>query len=132
MEKAGLVSAHSRYDPTETERRLRAALSQAGLSLFAEIDHSQNAADAYLSLRPTRLLLFGHARGGTPLMALSQCVGIDLPLKALIWVDEEGQTWVTCNDPQWLADRHSLGPAAETPVKALSAGTARLLAAATA
>lgn len=131
-EAAGLVSLRSRHDAAETERRFCAAVTQAGLSLFGQVDHGQNALDAGLELRPTRLFLFGHARGGTPLMALNQIVGIDLPLKALIWVDEDGETWVTGNDPQWLADRHDLGPEARDAVTALAAGMAKLLAAATA
>jgi uncharacterized protein (DUF302 family) len=64
-----------------------------------------------LSLRPTELLIFGNARGGTPLMQSIQTIGIDLPLKALVWDDDSGSTWVSYNDPTWLAGPHGLAPA---------------------
>jgi len=131
-DKTGLHSARSQYDATETARRLRAAVKGAGLTIFAEVDHAKNARDAGMSLRPTLLLIFGDARGGTPLMQLRQTVGIDLPLKALVWDDEHGATWLTYNDPQWIADRHGLDARAHQPVAAISAGMAKLVAMATA
>ena len=126
-DQSGLVSQRSQYDVGETERRLRAAVDQAGLTLFAGIDHGANAQDAGLTLRPTRLLIFGNGRGGTPLMQLRQTAGLDLPLKALVWQDETGAVWVSYNDLRWLADRHGLGAAAEAPIAALSAGLAKLV-----
>lgn len=130
-DKAGLLSARSQHNAIETARRLRAAAEGAGLTIFADIDHGQNATDVGMQLRPTRLLIFGNARGGTPLMQLRQSAGIDLPLKALVWDDEHGGTWLTYNDPQWIADRHDLGDRAHEPVAALSAGMAKLVAMAT-
>jgi uncharacterized protein (DUF302 family) len=131
-DKAGLHSARSQYDANETARRLRAAAEGAGLTIFVEVDHAQNAREVGMSLRPTLLLIFGNARGGTPLMQLRQTTGIDLPLKALVWDDEHGATWLTYNDAQWIADRHGLGAGAEQSVAAISGGMAKLVAMATA
>lgn len=131
MDDAGLVRTASRHDAAETVRRLRAAIAQAGMTLFADIDHAQNAIDAGLELRPTRLLVFGAAKGGTPLMQLDQAVGIDLPLKALVWEDETGAAWLAYNDPQWIVRRHGLDDRAEAVAAAMAAGLARLAAAAT-
>jgi uncharacterized protein (DUF302 family) len=75
--------------------RLEAAVKAKGLTSFARIDHAAGAAEAGLSLRPTELLIFGNAKGGTPLMQLDQTVGIDLPLKALVWQDASGNTWLS-------------------------------------
>jgi uncharacterized protein (DUF302 family) len=74
-----------------------------------------------LQLRPTELLIFGNAKGGTPLMQLAQTVGIDLPLKMLVWQDASGVTWVSYNDPSWLAKRHGLSHEADATVSALAA-----------
>jgi uncharacterized protein (DUF302 family) len=76
--------------------------------IFARIDHAAGATAAGLSLRPTELIIFGNARGGTPLMQAGQTVGIDLPLKALVWEDAEGKTWLSYNEPSWIAQRHSI------------------------
>jgi uncharacterized protein (DUF302 family) len=89
-------------------RRLEATVTAKGMMVFARIDHAAGAADAGLPLRPTDLLIFGNARGGTPLMQAEQTIGIDLPLKVLVWQDASGATWLTWNDPRWLAGRHGL------------------------
>jgi uncharacterized protein (DUF302 family) len=72
-------------------------------------------------LRPTELLIFGNAKGGTPLMQSNQEIGLDLPLKALVWQDATSDTWISYNDPAWLAKRHGLGHEVEAPVKAMTA-----------
>jgi uncharacterized protein (DUF302 family) len=95
------------------------------------VDHANGAADVSLSLRPTQLLLFGQARGGTPLMQECQTAGVDLPLKALAWMDDNGQTWLSCNDPEWIARRHGLGEASAGAVQAMQGGLAKLASAAT-
>jgi uncharacterized protein (DUF302 family) len=74
-----------------------------------------------LSLGPTDLLIFGNAKGGTPLMQSDQTIGIDLPLKALVWQDASGRTWLSYNDPGWLAKRHGLGAEVDPAVKAMAA-----------
>jgi uncharacterized protein (DUF302 family) len=124
----GLVRRESAHDVDETVRRFRAAAQHAGLAIFADVDHGRGAAAAGLELRPTRLIVFGAARGGTPLMQIAQTVGIDLPLKVLVWQNAAGQTWIAYNDPQWIADRHGLGPAAAGAVAAMAQGLAALAA----
>jgi uncharacterized protein (DUF302 family) len=79
-----------------------------------------------MELRPTEVVLFGHARGGTPLMQDRQAAGIDLPWKALAWEDEHGAVWLTTNDPQWLGRRHGLGEPSREAVAALAAGLERV------
>ena len=108
MASEGLTTRQSRHGPAETMRRLEATVTAKGMMVFARIDHAAGAADAGLPLRPTDLLIFGNARGGTPLMQAEQTIGIDLPLKVLVWQDASGATWLTWNDPRWLAGRHGL------------------------
>jgi uncharacterized protein (DUF302 family) len=127
----GLVSRKSAYGAAETARRFRAAAEQAGLTVFAEIDHGRNAAEVGLPLGPCVMMLFGNPRAGTLLMQLNLQAGVDLPFKALAWTDESGDTWLGWNDPQWVAERHGLGPQAQAVVAAIAAGMDRLSAAAT-
>jgi uncharacterized protein (DUF302 family) len=108
MADEGLISLRSNFGPKETSDRLKAELHTRGLTLFAVIDHAAGAADAGLTLRPTEVLLFGNAKGGTPLMQGAQTIGIDLPLKALVWQDAAGDTWLSYNDLAWLAQRHGI------------------------
>lgn len=104
----GLTTLRSSHGPKDTMDRLEAAVTARGMSVFARIDHAAGAADAGLSLRPTEVLIFGNAKAGTPLMLAAQSIGIDLPLKALVWQDASGDTWISYNDPSWLASRHAL------------------------
>ncbi len=129
MSADGLLRYASAHSPADTVGRLHAAIEARGMTLFAHIDHAAGAAQAGLSLRPTDLLIFGNARGGTPLMQAEQTIGIDLPLKALVWQDEGGATWLAMNDPAWLAARHAAPPATAPVIHAL---TEQLLALATA
>jgi uncharacterized protein (DUF302 family) len=114
-----------------TADRLEAEVKAKGLTLFARIDHAAGASAAGLQLRPTEVLIFGNAKGGTPLMQAAQTMGIDLPLKALVWQDEAGDTFLSYNDPGWLAKRHNLGGAGETAVGNLSVALRALAQAAT-
>ena len=107
----GLISLRSNAGPKQTADRLKAELQASGLTLFAQIDHAAGAAGAGLALRPTEVFLFGNAKGGTPLMQAAQTIGIDLPLKALVWEDEAGDCWFSYNDPAWLAARHGVAEA---------------------
>ena len=109
MAVQGLTTIKSNHAPSETMGRFEAAVKAKGLTVFARIDHAGGASEAGLSLRPTEVLIFGNARGGTPLMQAVQTMGIDLPLKALVWQDASGETWLSWNDPAWLAARHGLG-----------------------
>jgi uncharacterized protein (DUF302 family) len=104
----GLTTLRSNHGPRDTMDRLEAAVTTRGMTVFARIDHAAGARDAGLSLRPTELLIFGNAKAGTPLMRAAQSIGIDLPLKALVWQDTSGDTWISYNDPSWLANRHTL------------------------
>jgi uncharacterized protein (DUF302 family) len=91
--------------------RLDREIRARGMKVFARIDHATGAAEAGLELRPTELIIFGDARGGTPLMQSVQTVGIDLPLKALVWEDASGTTWLSYNEPSWVAQRHGVANA---------------------
>jgi uncharacterized protein (DUF302 family) len=91
--------------------RLEAEIRKQGMTVFARIDHTGGAAKVGLELRPTELIIFGNARGGTPLMQSMQTVGIDLPLKALVWEDASGTTWLSYNEPSWIAQRHGVANA---------------------
>jgi uncharacterized protein (DUF302 family) len=104
----GLTTIQSRFDPKETMDRLVAEINTTGMNVFARIDHAAGATEVGLTLRPTELIIFGNARGGTPLMQSVQTVGIDLPLKALVWQDAEGKTWISYNEPSWIAQRHGV------------------------
>ena len=121
MTENGLITIRSRHAPGETMSRFEAEVKAKGLTIFARIDHAAGAAAVGLPLRPTELLLFGNAKGGTPLMQAVQTIGIDLPLKVLVWQDASGDTWLSYNDPSWLAKRHELGHEAEAPVRAVAA-----------
>jgi uncharacterized protein (DUF302 family) len=90
------------------------------LTVFARIDHAAGAAEVGLPLRSTELLIFGNAKGGTPLMQANQQTGIDLPLKALVYEDEAGKAWLAYNDPHWIAQRHRLGASQSTAVAAMA------------
>jgi uncharacterized protein (DUF302 family) len=102
----GLITLPGSHGPKETMNRFEAEVKARGMTVFARIDHAAGAAAVGLPLRPTELLIFGNAKGGTPLMQSVQTIGIDLPLKALVWQDESGKTWLSYNDPAWLAKRH--------------------------
>jgi uncharacterized protein (DUF302 family) len=108
MSANGLITTASTFGVDETVDRFEAGATAKGLTIFAKIDHAAGAKDAGLDLRPTTLLIFGHAKGGTPLMQLGQTIGIDLPLKVLVWEDDAGKTWLSYNDPAWIAARHGL------------------------
>jgi uncharacterized protein (DUF302 family) len=105
----GLITIESDFGPKETMDRLEADIKSDGMRVFARIDHAALAAEAGQTLHPTELLIFGNPRAGTPLMLAKQTMGIDLPLKVLVWQDATGKTWLTHNEPSWLARRHGLG-----------------------
>src|ERR1700742_2745383 len=112
MAAQGLTTIKSSHAPHETMTRLEAAVKAKGMTVFARIDHAAGASAAGLSLRPAEVLIFGNAKGGTPLMQSVQTIAIDLPLRALVWQDAAGDTWLSYNDPAWLAARHGVSGAA--------------------
>lgn len=131
MAPAGLTQHQSAFSAKETADRLAAAIAAKGLTLFARIDHAAGAAAVDMPLRPTEVLIFGNAKGGTPLMQAQQTIGIDLPLKALIWEDAAGKAWLGYNEPAWLAARHGLGAEVAQTLAALATALAGLAKAAT-
>ncbi|MDP2007377.1 MAG: DUF302 domain-containing protein [Rubrivivax sp.] len=126
----GLIAVKSPHTVAATADKLAAVAAERGLKLFARVDHAAGAASINQKLRPTEVLIFGNPQGGTPFMACQQSVGIDLPLKALVWQDEGGQVWLGYNDPAWLATRHGAGACPVVPN--LAKALAGLAAAATA
>ena len=128
----GLTTVESAYGPKDTMDRVEATVKAKGLTVFARIDHAGGAAEVGLQLRPTALLIFGNAKGGTPLMQAAQTIGIDLPLKALVWQDAAGKTWLSYNDPNWIAKRHGAdGREVDATVGALTGVLSSLAKAAT-
>jgi len=132
MSENGLITVRSNFSVAQTVTRLITAVTAKGMTIFAVVDHGDGAAIAGMSLRPTQLVLFGNPKGGTPLMLENQTSGIDLPLKALAWEDATGKTWLTYNDPAWIAQRHGLGAASAAAVSAMSAGLSAVVSEATA
>ena len=111
----GLVAVKSPHSAKATMDKLEATAKDKGLNIFARIDHAAGAASIGQTLRPTEVLIFGNPKGGTPFMTCAQSVGIDLPLKALVWEDASSQVWVGYNDPAWLAQRHGAETRAVVP-----------------
>lgn len=111
----GLIAVKSSHSAKNTMDRFAELVKTRGLNVFARIDHAAGAAKIGKSLRPTEVLIFGNPQGGTPFMECAQTVGIDLPLKALVWEDASSQVWLAYNDPAFLAKRHGV---AECPVVA--------------
>ena len=104
----GLISVKSAHDVKTTADRLESILKQKGMNVFIRINHAQGAQKIGQDLRPTELVIFGNPKVGTPLMRCAQSVAIDLPQKALIWQDVEGQVWLSYNDPKYLVQRHQI------------------------
>ena len=109
----GLVVVKSPYSVMETMNRFENIVKERGLTVFSRIDHAAGAAKIGKSLRATEVIIFGNPQGGTPFMECAQTVGIDLPLKVLVWEDAKAQVWLGYNDPAFLARRHGV---AQCPV----------------
>jgi len=119
----GLVAVKSPHSQAETVSRLEAQVRQRNLNVAARVDHAAAAQRIGQTLRPNEVVIFGNPQAGTPLMQCAPTVGIDLPMKALVWTDAAGQVWLGYNDPAWLVHRHGAPecPAAENVRKALAA-----------
>jgi uncharacterized protein (DUF302 family) len=104
----GLIDIPSNHSVNETVTKLEGILQAKGITLFALVDHSGEAAKAGMKMRPTKLLIFGNPRAGTPVMLAAPSSAIDLPLKILVWEDNRGKVWVTYNSPTYLQTRHNL------------------------
>ena len=106
----GIVSIPSNHSVDQTVEKLEEILQAKGVKLFALIDHSGEAEKAGMEMRPTKLLIFGNPKAGTPLMIASPSIAIDLPLKILVWEDGNGKVWISYNSPAYLQARHNLPP----------------------
>lgn len=104
----GIVDKPSRHPVDETVARLESILTSRGLTVFAIVDHSGEAARVGMSMPPTKLVIFGNPKAGTPLMVAAPSVAIDLPLKILVWQDRDGKAWVSYNSSRYLLQRHHL------------------------
>ena len=114
----GISHVRSPHPADGTVERLTEAIHAAGAKLFAVVDHSGEAERAGLSLRPTKLMIFGSPVGGTPAMVAAPLAAIDLPLKVLVWEDDAGVVWMSHLDASWLAARHGLTPELAAPLAA--------------
>ncbi len=104
----GMVHLSSLYSVPDTLKRLESLLQAKNLTVFARVDHSGEAEKVGLTMRPTQLIIFGSPKGGTPMMAASPTLAIDLPLKALAWEDADGKVWLSYNSPDYLKHRHQI------------------------
>jgi uncharacterized protein (DUF302 family) len=130
MDVKGLTTLPSAHDAKSTIDRLEAEVKAKGMTVFARIDHAAGAKEVGMALRPTELLIFGNAKGGTPLMQVDQTMGIDLPLKALAFEDADGKVWLSYNEPAWLAARHGAPAEGNEATQRLGAALASLVKAA--
>ncbi len=104
----GMIDNPSNHSVEQTVEKLKNILQSKGVTLFALVDHSGEAAKIGIKMRPTKLLIFGSPKAGTPLMLAAPSIAIDLPLKILIWEDDQGKVWVSYNSPEYLKERHGL------------------------
>jgi uncharacterized protein (DUF302 family) len=104
----GIIHKSSNHSVDETLRKLRDFLEAKGIAIFALVDHSGEAKKVGMQMPNTKLLIFGNPKGGTPLMLAAPSIAIDLPLKILVWEDDQGKAWVSYNSPEYLAERHGL------------------------
>jgi uncharacterized protein (DUF302 family) len=104
----GIIEIPGSCPVDNTVEKLKAILKAKGVTLFALIDHSGEAEKVGIAMRPTKLLIFGSPKAGTPLMLASPSIAIDLPLKILIREDNQGKTWISYNSPDYLRDRHNV------------------------
>jgi uncharacterized protein (DUF302 family) len=106
----GIINKSTDLSVQQALVKLQAILQAKGVTIFALIDHSGEAAKVGMEMRPTKLVIFGNPKGGTPLMLAAPSIAIDLPIKILIWEDGEGKVWLSYNSPEYLAERHNLPP----------------------
>lgn len=106
----GIINIPSNHSVDETVEKLKGILQTKGVTLFALIDHSGEAQKVAMKMRPTKLLIFGNPKAGTPVMLAAPNSAIDLPLKILTWEDAQGKVWLTYNSPVYLQERHNLSP----------------------
>jgi len=108
MTNNGMINKPANHSVDETVGKLRSILQAKGITLFALIDHSGEAEKVGMKMRPTKLMIFGNPKAGTPLMLAAPSSAIDLPLKILVWEDAEGKVWISYNSPAYLQERHGI------------------------
>ncbi len=108
MSAPGIVDIRSQHPVVETVEKLRSILEAKGVTLFALVDHSGEAEKAGMKMRPTKLLIFGSPKAGTPVMLAAPSIAIDLPLKILVWEDADGNAWISYNSADYLGSRHNV------------------------
>ena len=108
MKENGIIDIASNHSVDETVEKLKGILQAKGITLFALVDHSGEAAKVGMKMRPTKLFIFGNPKGGTPVMLAAPSSAIDLPLKILVWEDDHGKVWITYNSPSYLQERHNI------------------------
>jgi uncharacterized protein (DUF302 family) len=104
----GIINKSTKHSVDQALAKLQAILQAKGVTIFALIDHSGEAAKVGMEMHPTKLVIFGNPKGGTPLMLAAPTIAIDLPMKVLIWDDGHGKVWITYNSPEYLAERHGV------------------------
>jgi uncharacterized protein (DUF302 family) len=104
----GIVDRPSKHSVEQTVKRLKGILEAKGITLFALVDHSGEAEKVGLTMRPTKLLIFGSPKAGTPLMLAAPSIALDLPLKILVFEDSQGKVWISYNSPEYFEKRHGL------------------------
>jgi uncharacterized protein (DUF302 family) len=104
----GIIGLPSNHSVDQTVERLKGMLDAKGVTLFALVDHSAEAAKAGMKMLPTKLLIFGSPKDGTPVMLAAPSIAIDLPLKILVWEDSQGKAWISYNSPAYLQERHGV------------------------
>lgn len=117
MAGEGMINVESAYNVKETAGRLENILTEKGMTIFSRINHSEGAANVGITLPDTELFIFGNPKVGSPLMKCQQTVAIDLPQKALIWEDNQGEVWISYNDPRYLEKRHNISGCEEIIAK---------------
>ncbi len=108
IKHSGIVEKLSRHSVDKTVERIKTILAEKGITLFAVVDHSGEAEKVGMTMPPTKLLIFGSPKAGTPLMLAAPTVALDLPLKILISEDKSGNVWASCNSAEYLGERHSV------------------------
>ncbi len=128
QEKNGVVNVASGYSVDDTVWRIRVLLEEKGITLFTVVDHSGEAGKVGMTMRPTRLLIFGSPKAGTPLMVAAPTIAIDLPLKLLVWEDNAGKVSITYNSVEYLRDRHGLPESLAANIAVVAALAAKAVA----
>jgi uncharacterized protein (DUF302 family) len=115
----GVVTVLSKYPAEQTVSRLESMLKDKGMTIFGKIDHAAQARQAGMQLAPSTLLIFGNPKGGTPIMQAAPTAGLDLPLKALVWQDAQGRSWISYNSPDYLQNRYEIPAERMKPLEGL-------------